>query len=254
MKINAEFFWLPKANCSAAEYEDAFYPRELVQPAQRSFRCAVADGATDSSFSGLWACLLVEAFVNAHDEVGDLERILAETQPLWELQVGARQLPWYAEEKAQEGAFSSLLGLTLRDRVDAGCGDWQALAVGDSCLVQVRNDQVIVKFPIKHSSRFDTMPYLLASKPSYNTKLRENLVSSHGDIQPDDTFYLMTDAFACWFMMADEQGLAPWVELRNLSTIDQRGFAELVDRLRARRELRNDDSTLIRLDIYELGV
>ncbi len=255
MKINAEFFWLPKAGCSETDYEDAFYPRELVQPAQRSFRCAVADGATDSSFSGLWARLLVEAFVKTCDEPSDLERILAEIQPLWECQVGQRSLPWYAEEKVQAGAFSSLLGLTLSERVDAGCCEWQALAVGDACLVQVRDEQVIVKFPIEHSSRFNTMPFLVASNPSYNAKLRENLVSRHGGIQPDDTFYLMTDALACWFMTADEQGCAPWRALRNLTTTSQReSFAELVDSLRARRELKNDDCTLIRIDIQEITV
>lgn len=252
MEINAESFWVQKAGCSAAEYEDAFWPEGLVRASQESFRFAIADGATDSSFSGIWARLLVKAFVECSEGADDIARILAETQPQWEQQVGQRELPWYAAEKAQAGAFSSLLGLTIRDHADTGRSEWQAFAVGDSCLVQVRNEKAIVKFPMEHSSRFDSMPFLLASNSSYNTKVRENVAIAQGDIHPDDSFYLMTDALACWFMAADEQERAPWLALRDLNTRDHpESFADMIDRLRSHRELKNDDCTLIRIDIFK---
>jgi hypothetical protein len=250
VEINAESFWLQKAGCSAAEYEDAFCPEGVTRSSQQSFRFAVADGATDSSFSGIWARLLVKEFVEGPHEPEDIEQLLASTQPRWEQQVGQRQLPWYAEEKAQAGAFSSLLGLTIRE-TDEGRSEWQAIAVGDSCLVQVRNEKAIVKFPIEHSSRFDSMPFLLATTSSFNSRVRDNLVIASGDIRPDDAMYLMTDALACWFMAADERGQAPWLALRDLNTGDQReSFVEMVDRLRTQHELRNDDCTLIRIDIF----
>lgn len=250
MEINAESFWLQKAGCSAAEYEDAFYPEGVTRSSQQTFRFAVADGATDSSFSGIWARLLAKAFVEGPYEPEQIEQLLADTRPRWEQQVGQRQLPWYAEQKAQAGAFSSLLGLMIRE-TDAGRSEWQAIAVGDSCLVQVRNEKAIVKFPIEHSSRFDSMPFLLATTSSLNSKVRENLAVARGDIQPDDAMYLMTDALACWFMATDERGRTPWLALRDLNTGDQReSFVEMIDRLRTQRELRNDDCTLTRIDIF----
>ena len=250
MEINVESFWLQKAGCSAAEYEDAFYPEGITRSSKRAFRFAIADGATDSSFSGVWARLLVKAFVDGFNEPDDIEQLLIETRPRWEEQVGQRQLSWYAEEKAQAGAFSSLLGLTIRE-TDAGRREWQAIAIGDSCLVQVRNEKAIIKFPIEHSSLFDSMPFLLATTSSFNSKVRENLNTAHGDIQSDDTMYLMTDALACWFMATDEQGLAPWLALRDLHTRDEReSFANMIDRLRAQHDLRNDDCTLMRIDIF----
>ena len=48
---------LPKRGHSADEFEDAF----AFDPA--AGRYAVADGASESSFAGLWARLLVEGFI-----------------------------------------------------------------------------------------------------------------------------------------------------------------------------------------------
>lgn len=247
MNFNVETFWLPKEGCSAAEYEDAFDLSDITRSSQLPLRFAVADGATDSSFSGIWARLLAKAFVERSHESDDIEQILARVQPQWEQEVGQRPLPWYAEEKVRAGAFSALLGLTIAENVGTGRSEWRAMAVGDSCLVQVRSEKAIVKFPIDHSSGFNAMPFLLATTASFNSKLREHLAFADGEIQPDDTLYLMTDALACWFMAADEQGLAPWVALQNLSTRDQ--FAEMIKGFRSRHEMRNDDCTLMRIAI-----
>jgi hypothetical protein len=59
----AQAFWLPKAGNSDSEYEDAFFPRRLKRRNGRRLRFAVADGATETSFSGVWARLLVSSFV-----------------------------------------------------------------------------------------------------------------------------------------------------------------------------------------------
>ncbi len=252
MDTNAEAFWIQKAGSSADEYEDAFFPDVLATTPQPCSRVAVADGATESSFSGIWARLLVKGFVDHGSGDDDIDALLAEVQPQWAERVGHRELPWYAEEKAQAGAFSSLLGLTLR----GGFGTeeplrWRAAAVGDSCLIQVRGESVITRFPLEHSSQFDSAPLLLPSRPIHNASVRERVLTAHGHAQCDDSFYLMTDALARWFMSEDESAKRPWQVLRDLNTQDQReSFVEMIERLRAVHEIKNDDCTLVRLDIF----
>lgn len=249
MEINAEAFWVQKAGSSVSEYEDAFYP--LAEALAHASRFAISDGATDSSFSGIWARILVKAFVESGPDNGDFNSILSEIQPKWAEQVGIRELPWYAEQKAEAGAFASLLGLSILEKPDLERRiRWHAWAIGDSCLVQVRDDKATARFPLDHSSRFDSAPFLVPSNPRYNEKVSENIARAEGDARTDDSFYMMTDALACWFMAEDERGRAPWRALRDLNTADQReSFEEMVNRLRAERKIKNDDCTLIRIDI-----
>lgn len=251
MEIHAEAFWVQKAGSSVSEYEDAFYPSGLADAPQSCSRVAIADGATDSSFSGIWARLLVKAFVERGVGTDDIDAILSEVQPEWGEEVGRRKLPWYAQEKAQLGAFSSLLGFTIRHEPEiGGRGRWQAVAVGDSCLVQVRNERVTVRFPLDHSSSFNSAPFLVPSNPRLNASVRDNVAEVHGEVRLDDSFYLMTDALACWFMSEAEQNRRPWQALRDLNTQEQlESFSEMVDRLRGTHELKNDDCTLLRIDI-----
>jgi hypothetical protein len=71
-----------------------------------------------------------------------------------------------------------------------------------------------------------------------------------GAWQPGDAFYLMTDALACWFMRETEEGRTPWRVLRDLNTSDEvKPFREWVETLRAEGAMRNDDVTLLRVDI-----
>lgn len=249
MEISAETFWIQKAGSSEEEYEDAYWTTSSEDRALNGFRAAIADGATDSSFSGRWAELLTRTFVGHEGGVGDVEAMLPEIQQQWAAEVDQRELPWYAAEKAEMGAFSSLLGVTFHT-TDDGRSGWRAVAVGDSCLVQVRrNELVTARFPIAESSLFAASPFLIASRPGRNANLGAHILVTAGDVQPEDTFYLMTDALACWFISDEEAGRTPWSILKDVNTVDGEGFAELVMRLRSENSLKNDDCTLVRLDV-----
>ena len=250
MEMLAETFWIQKAGCSENEYEDAACTTSEAPASVHGFRAAIADGATDSSFSGRWAQLLTRRFVEHDGSVDDLEFLLPEIQRLWAAEVDQRELPWYAAEKAEVGAFASLLGIAFNAAEDGHDG-WRAVAVGDSCLVHVRrNEVVIARFPIAESSLFTASPFLIASRPGRNVNLGDHVRVIEGDIQPEDTFYLMTDALACWFISAEEAGGTPWSVLKDLNTADGEVFAELVTRLRAESALKNDDCTLVRIDVH----
>src|SRR2546422_7087812 len=112
MHLFAQGFFLPKAGNSHEEYEDAFWPQERIDLHTPAFRCAVADGATETSFSGLWAQMLVRAYCKG--ELSRKRQDLSRLQRNWLKFVSGRPLPWYAEEKLRSGAFSSIVGLALK--------------------------------------------------------------------------------------------------------------------------------------------
>jgi hypothetical protein len=201
----------------------------------------VADGATEASFSGRWAEMLTRAYARGQLANGQLGETLPKLQTAWSDEIGGKSLPWYAEEKVRQGAFSSLLGLTLRD------GSWSALAIGDSCLFQVRDDELLTAFPLADSSQFGSTPLLLSSNARRNTQLADHLLCAGGEVVPGDRFLLMTDAVACWFLAAVEAGQRPW---RDLPT--SRGFPGWLERLRNDRAIRNDDTTIVSAQILPL--
>ncbi|NJM42052.1 MAG: hypothetical protein HC853_15525 [Anaerolineae bacterium] len=79
MRVQARAHWEPKAGSHASEYEDAYWPTHVADDALvDDFCCAVADGATESSYSRMWAKQLAQAACHKHwlDETA-LTRALA---------------------------------------------------------------------------------------------------------------------------------------------------------------------------------
>lgn len=246
MWLSAYPFYMQKAGNEAEEYEDAYWPPDPVDGSGAAFSIAVADGATEASYSKFWARLLVEAYCEARLSEPDLTEVLLELQISWKEAVGAQPLPWYAEQKIRDGAFSSLLGITIRESEspDDESRLWEAMAVGDSCLFQVRDDRLHLSFPLDHSEQFNSRPALLSSNPLSNDRLSDYVFRRTGDWQPGDVFYLMTDALACSFLKATEDGEKPW----KIKRPTQESFERWVRKLRAEGAIRNDDVTMYRVE------
>src|SRR5262249_13326262 len=117
MHVSAQPYWIPKEGSSEEEYEDAHWPSDQVEGSGASFSFAVADGATEASYSKAWAQILVEAYCNNHLDASHLVESLSDLQAKWKESLDTQSLPWYAEEKVRDGAFSSLLGLTISEVV-----------------------------------------------------------------------------------------------------------------------------------------
>lgn len=234
MRIGFSAYWLQKAGNATDEYEDAFAPEDAHDGECAEFRCAVADGATETSFSGLWAQILVDAFVSQR-----LPRIKPETMVAlsagWRSAIDARHkpLPWYALEKLERGAFSSLMGLTIRAN-----GNWRALCVGDSCLFHVRPQQTIRAFPYHLPDQFNNHPALLSTRLDSAVEAR----AARGKWKEGDYFLLMTDALAHFFL--SQRKLRARLAADEL---DQAGFEQLVAHARGERICRNDDVTLLKI-------
>ena len=65
MRASVTASWVPRAGSDVAQYEDAFYPKVNGTRHARRLRFAVADGASESMLSGLWADLLVRTWCKA---------------------------------------------------------------------------------------------------------------------------------------------------------------------------------------------
>lgn len=250
MEIYADVFWAPKAGNSPNEYEDACYPTKSVRlDGKKGFVCAVADGATESSFSGEWARILAEAYCRGSIRESTTNRSLTKLRQKWLSTTERTQLPWYAEQKAASGAFAALVGLTIHR---AATRHWNALAIGDCCLFQIRKGSCIAAFPITEPDAFNNGPYLISSNEAHNADLREHLFTQRGEWEPDDAFYLASDAVAEWFLRSSLDGNEPWRVLSDLGTEDERQpFVEFISSLRHAGTLKNDDVTLLRLTCFE---
>jgi hypothetical protein len=245
VEVYAKEFWLPKRGSSEAEYEDS------SSIAKDNCRFAVADGAAETTFSRVWAKQLVRAFTKNKLSIPIALHELEPLQNCWQKIVRRRPLPWYAEEKANNGAFAAFLGLELSEhQTEVGIKrKWQAIAVGDCCLVQVRGNEIIIAFPLADSRSFTSRPNLLSSLPSSSESVSELYLNCSGSWGCEDVFLLMTDALACWFFKEQEQGNEPWNLIRDLDTYGQVSFEKLVTDLRSEGRLKNDDVTLVRIDV-----
>ncbi len=170
-------------------------------------------------------------------------------------------MPWYAEEKVKSGAFSTLLGLELegihiyRKLMDlektARSGKWYAITLGDSCLFQIRDNQLIKSFPIEKSSEFNNSPILLSSNLQKNLTVLSSVITSEGSWKKDDEFFIGTDAFSAWFLSEIEHNHSPWVEfydvINDINPADK--FKSWVISKRDSGILKNDDTTVIFLKL-----
>ena len=244
-------FRLPKAGNRPEEYEDAsrvVYPQRIGTSGRRTARVAVSDGASESAFAGEWANILADAFVSQPPDTCGLTEAsmcnwLASPQEEWRVGIPWERIPWHGEAKARAGAFATLLGLTVAAKSDSSRRLlWRAVAVGDSCLFVVREDRLLLSFPLEDAAQFDNSPALVCSNPDNVGELWENVNQRDGECVAGDMFILASDALALWFLDRDTDGEEPW---KTLLALDASGWATWVEEQRLAGLMRNDDTTLV---------
>ena len=234
---NARGFRLARRGSSAEECEDAW-----AIDAEAS-RVAIADGATESAYPGIWARLLVEHFTR---EPCDWPGWIAQVQPRWleaVQEVGASPLPWFVEQSLAQGAFATFLGVHFEET------SAEVVAVGDSCLFHIRDDRLERSFPLAHSSEFGNTPWLIGSRTSPDEVPRKYGTSCRIELVAGDRLWLMTDALARWFLVEAEADRRPWHTLGDLVDRPDEEWTAWIEGLRDQRELRNDDTTAVVLTI-----
>lgn len=244
-QTTAQLFLLPKEGGPPEECEDA------VGANSRAGNFAVADGATEAFDAGRWARRLVAMWVEAEPSpiyIADF-RTWAAAQgewlhALWE----NRPLSWYAEEKRRAGSFAAFVGLHFREAGPGLC--WRAIAVGDSCLVQRRGQEVTAALPIADAQGFNSCPVLVPSRAAALDATLARAVEGAGEAKDGDVFLLLSDAVAAWFLGLCERRHPLVAEVDSLlAASENEAVAELLRRERAAQRLKDDDVAIIRIAV-----
>jgi hypothetical protein len=210
-----------------------------------ALRVAVADGATESSFSDLWAESLVRSWVSRPSPRVDYA-LCAASAIAWKGALPpSEDLPWYAQAKLEEGTHATFAGLRLQ--VVGGRVRWRSEVVGD-CQVFVFKPApalgLIRSAPASSSAEFGFHPALIGSHPATWTQIRA--VEAAGRLRPPFEIWVTTDALAAACFEAVEHGAPAWSEW-SAAMDHPDAFRSLVDVWRGVGRLRNDDTTVCRI-------
>ena len=255
MRFVVSSFWLPRHGSPVEHYEDAFCPRRTGARSAPRLRVAVADGASESMLSGLWAELLVRSWCRSRRR--DMGEVVEFAMGAWHealrtylesRQAASRPIEWFEEPGLDRGAHATVLGVELRRSPEGGAA-WRAESLGDSCLFQVRGDDLVAAFPLEDAAAFCNTPKLVPSQARQLDRVVASLERAEGHCRDGDVLFLATDAIAAWFLAAAAGGDAPWRDLAALTPGDLDAFAAWAGRQRDGGLLRNDDVTVVRVEV-----
>lgn len=238
--LSVKKFHRPKTGYQESEYEDAF----AEDPEKRAF--AVADGATESSFSGVWANALVSSFVenppsfeqNDRDAMRDILRI---ARNKWYDGVDWSSLPWFQKNKAVLGSYSTFLGLQMDFQGEQK--KFRCITVGDSCMFHISGVKM-EPFPFSDYKDMNYTPRLMWSGHGFPIGPKKEidvpgLEVKYGKLKDGDMLLLATDAISKW--MLQHKNEKPWATI--LEKFDD--LDTFVGDLIKNGEVKNDDVTMI---------
>jgi Protein phosphatase 2C len=229
---------IPKVGHRREENEDA------IAAAPARFRFALADGATEGWESRDWAVSLATAYVRHPPTPADFPAWLGVAREQWRPTVPETPAAWYAAEKQQQGSYATLVGLELRTtQAPPGRWGWKALAIGDSCLLQVRDEALEVSFPLTARAEFGDRPALVPSASHVACPEPDWLA---GFAAPGDLFLLASDAVAS--QLLDREGLTRALGAVRASLRD-RDRIPIIDWMREVQSTVNDDVSLVAIRI-----
>lgn len=262
-------FSVPKRDAKASENQDAVWPRLFrarneerstgraeVASKHGSVFVGIADGATEGVLAGEWANITLKSLSKAVGSIQtaeDVMPLLKTSVKTWErfkrfrTSNGTKSLTalpgWLEDEAVARGAFATACTAWFGEN-----GEWTSAAIGDSCVFHLRQDQLVSAWPISSSSEFNNSPYLFGSEAACNVDLVKHIKTCKGRWEREDRFYFATDALACWILKQEEKQALPWNKLASFDSIAAPAdFVHFVESARDSGEMRNDDTTLIRV-------
>jgi len=245
LNVSARHFGVPKEGSWPEECEDA------VAQSADSRRFAVADGATEAFDARRWAVRLAETWVGAKCAPLTAEEFrpwLAEQGEWLRASWEGRKLPWYAEEKRSAGSFAAFVGLRLEVRGRAT--RWDAVALGDSCLVRTRGGRVLTAMPLSTHAEFNSAPPLVPSNETVREAALARLVSAGGEAERGDVFLLMSDALSAWYLESSSGGDGRAARFDSLlAASENEALAGLVRGERESKRMKDDDVAAVRVHL-----
>jgi hypothetical protein len=247
---------IPKAGNKDTENEDAVFPAVGIGQNGHNELATfiVADGATQTSFSGLWANYLTKYCSQAKLSEYNFQQAVGKAQEEWQQSLQGAELPWHAVEKFRLGAFSALAWLEIQYfPVHPVYGfTWRALAVGDCCLFIARNQEIYLSLPLQDPGDFKNTPILIPSKSERMESIKGKIQTSRGSLIMGDQLILASDAISSWIMRRSQTDRLEFLKMiRSIKNAkNESGFSYWINGLRKSGELKNDDTSLI---LIELG-
>jgi len=243
------YFTMPKIGEQEADIQDA------CDWSEDKSLVAIADGASTSLFPREWANLLVKHFcrydresiesISQHWEQW-LKPIQEEWRKFWLAEIQKKNAPWNVKAIRKENyASATCIGLKFRPISETGEKAWEAIAVGDSCLFQIKaRENNFIAFPINKSENFKTVTDCFHSLPEQKSSPPKY---QQGSYEESDIFLLATDALAEWIFKDLESGSDRWKNLISISTSEE--FKNFIQQLRGDNLIKNDDTTICRIKI-----
>ena len=237
--ISVREFTAPKFGNKPEENEDYL----LFDSGKLKF--AVADGASDSIFSGIWAKALVESYLNSDlslfDDGAFIQQLVRTARDRWYEEIKWDQLKLFVKNKAINGSFSTFTALEGKNAGDVI--EFKVVSVGDSCFLRNQNGS-LDSFPLSRAEDFNISPKLIwsgyGSPFSRESKWRKPDFKSMSFTASAADFVLATDAVSKWII---EYYPESWDHI-----VDGDPMELFRDQI-ASKKMRNDDLTFLHISV-----
>ncbi|MGW1322843.1 hypothetical protein ACWD64_09980 [Streptomyces antibioticus] len=259
--VDVHVYRVPATPECPEEWRDAV----AVSGDRRAF--ALCDGASSAFRAGPWARLLAREYVTEGPDHSpeSLVHWVDRCREKWSEREAERRKGnaaaavmgadgqethrrpadfWLEDAEARGVAKATFLGMRLRPAPEGW--SFEAVAVGDSCLLHLRGDALLRAFPLGDAALFGSHPDLLsAAEPLAADRIHHY----RGRLDGQDTVLLVSDALAETLLTHGHTGAGPgaaawWQVVRQ---VDEPAFERLVTELRAARAIERDDTTMIRI-------
>ena len=155
--------------------------------------CAVADGATEATFSGMWAEALVQSFADNPPELG---YSWDETMNRWLGMLrkgGTRKCPGTGssgmdgKNQARLTGYRAGHGAGARTLPCSRTAAWRALTVGDCCaFITGQEYTLLMALPTADPEAFGNHPYLVSPNPERNLGIARQATLHSGRLYPGE--------------------------------------------------------------------
>ena len=177
---------------------------------------AIADGVTNSDYSGEFARALVRRWTD-RAPLGEAEFAdwLAGAQAEWDAEVrpliAGRATAWYNRNKTWQGD-AAFVGARLVEQ--RGRRRLQLIGIGDTVAFLVRGGRIVRSFPLERAAEFSD---IVKALPSVGTPLHPPITASW-EVEPGDEVFMGTDALSAWVLGETEAGRDPLPALRGIGS------------------------------------
>jgi hypothetical protein len=245
--IAVEAWSMPKSSATAEQCEDAW-----AAAPERGI-VAVADGASSAFMAREWAQTLTSTYV-AEPPAPGLSAIRSWVDGATSDWVSKGAVPdarpedWWSADLAGRGSFATFVGVSIHHDPQVGVPLWEAVAVGDSCVIHLRPHGAgwirACAFPVDVPEGFRSHPDLISTRLADGQEPVPRTRSAAGELAPGDILLLATDALAQWGLAHETASPSSWATLTSCTA---ESLAELVRAARADGSMVDDDVTLARI-------